>query len=239
MADEQFSELLPEPAPKDFFRVCVADDEPVARRLLGAVLEAAGYTNRTEVERGDAAIELLAREPVHLMLLDKNMPGADGLEVLRRGRELRPGCEFILITAFSSVESAIEAIDLGAYSYIKKPFADADVVVKRVEGALDRVRVRLENEVLLDRLRMLLGALERLEAGRGGEPSEPDEELLARVGAAAGRLRLLAERLERLRRRAKGSARELIGELGQEMDGVARLLANGEQPAPSDEQGPP
>jgi len=226
MADESLKGLLPEPPPRGFYRILIADDEPVARHLLGAVLKAAGFTNLEEVEDGTAALKRLEVEDIHLVLLDKNMPGADGLEVLRKGRTLRAACEFIVITAYGSLESAIEAIDLGAYSYIKKPFAEADVVIGRVKGALERVQMRLENEMLLDKLRIVLAEVEFIQASQQPrtERFEALNDLRTQVEEAVKRLKLLSERMVGLRQRARGSAVQVFDKLEREMAGVASLL---------------
>jgi len=236
MVADSVKGLLPEPPPRAFYRILIADDEPVARHLLGAVLKAAGYTNLEEAEDGSSALKRLEAEDIHLVLLDKNMPGADGLEVLRRGRAVRTACEFIVITAYGSLESAIEAIDLGAYSYIKKPFAEADVVIRRVDGALERVRMRLENEMLLERLRLVLAELKSLEATQAPRTQHLDALAGVRpqVEEALKRLKLLSERMVGLRQRARGSAVQVFEKLGQEMAGVANLLGDAGKETPGD-----
>ncbi len=237
MENSSLKGLLPEPPPREFYRILIADDEPVARHLLGAVLKAAGYTNLEEVEDGAAALKRLAVEDIHLVLLDKNMPGADGLEVLRKGRTMRSACEFIVITAYGSLESAIEAIDLGAYSYIKKPFAEADVVIRRVTGALERVQMRLENEMLLDKLRLVLAELE--EKAAGGQPRTQQfgevTGVRPRVDEALKRVKMLSERMIGLRQRARGSAVQVFDKLEREMAGVASLLGEDDQKKPGDD----
>lgn len=239
MAADSMHSLVPEPPPREFYRILIADDEPVARHLLGAVLKAAGYTNLEEVEDGTAALKRLEIDDIHLVLVDKNMPGADGLEVLRQGRAMRSACEFIVITAYGSLESAIEAIDLGAYSYIKKPFAETDVVIRRVAGALARVQMRLENEMLLDKLRMVLAELESVSAAQ--EPRTQRIEGLTgvrpQVEEALTRLKLLSERMVGLRQRARGSAVQVFDKLEREMAGVASLLSDDGKKKPGEDGG--
>ncbi|HUU00922.1 MAG TPA: response regulator [Myxococcota bacterium] len=165
MVEELSAEdFIPERPPNDFFRMLVVDDERVSRSLLRSILQAHGYSQIDEAESGEAALELLSTDEYHIVLVDKNMPGLDGLEVLKRGKAQRPGCEFIMITAYGSMETAIQAMDMGAFSYVTKPFADVEFIARRVEGALDRVITRQLNEILIDRLRMVVSELDRVNA---------------------------------------------------------------------------
>lgn len=102
-------------------RILVVDDEEVVCRFLENLLVAAGH----QVEvcfSGQDAVTKLRRRPYDLVITDLRMPGVDGVEVLRKAKELHPGCEVIIITAYASVKSAVEVMKLGAYDYISKPF---------------------------------------------------------------------------------------------------------------------
>jgi DNA-binding NtrC family response regulator len=231
MAEELSAEdFIPERPPNDFFHLLVVDDEPVARNLLRSILQAHGYTQIDEAESGEAALESLASNEYHIVLLDKNMPGLDGLEVLERGKAQRPGCEFIMITAYGSMETAIRAMDMGAFSYVTKPFAEVEIIARRVEGALQRVITRYQNEILIDRLRMVVSELDRanaeLEKLRNGEdkPADRESELIGRVADAVARLRKLAAGLDLLKKSASGKAAEYIAGLGKGVSAVADML---------------
>lgn len=219
---------------RDFFHILVVDDEPVARNLLRSILQMKEYDNIDDADSGPAALQALSRQEYHIVLLDKNMPGMDGIEVLKQARPRWPQTEFIMITAYGSMETAIEAMDLGAYSYVTKPFADVEIIARRVAGALERVSIRRENQVLLDRLRMVLSDLEQAESElsrlRRAAGAQADGEIaqINRVRSAVETLRKLAEGLARLSERAKGSASELIGKMGKAVDQVANLLDEGE-----------
>jgi DNA-binding response OmpR family regulator len=223
----------PERPPKDFFHFLVVDDEPVARNLLRSILNAQGYDTVDEVASGEAALIALSRQEYHLILLDKNMPGTDGLEVLRQGRELRPGAEFIMITAYGSMESAIQAMDLGAFSYLTKPLSDFQVINVRVEAALDRVWTRLENALLVDRLRMVVSELTQaendLEQERRGKTLTGSSQIL-RIREAIERLKKLSALMERFRARIDGPTATVIQNLGAETDRVAELLKQEDPP---------
>jgi DNA-binding NtrC family response regulator len=216
--DDQKEFELEKPS-KDFFNVLIADDEPVARNLLRSILQMKDYGNIDDADSGRAALDALSKKEYHVVLLDKNMPGLDGIEVLKQAKPRWPHTEFIMITAYGSMETAIEAMDLGAYSYVTKPFSDVEVIARRVQGALERVSIRRENAILLDRLRMVLSDLERAES----ELAKMDV-----VRDAVARLRGLAEGLAKLAERAKGAAANVIGKMGEEAAKVADLLGGGQ-----------
>ncbi|MBN2497650.1 MAG: response regulator [Deltaproteobacteria bacterium] len=217
--------------PKDFFRILLVDDEPVARHLLRAILGESGYTEILEAGNGQAALDALKREKVHLALVDKNMPGMGGLEVLKQGREINPDTQFILITAYGSMESAIQAMDMGAFSYLTKPFSEIETIVARVERALELAGLRSENAALLERMRSLMSGQETPGAEPPGQKPDEDEEqpdvdpqLAGKVHEAAERLRRLSAKLSDLRTKASGSTADFIGRMGEEVAGVAELL---------------
>jgi CheY-like chemotaxis protein len=102
-------------------RVLVVDDEEPVRRMMRLTLEAAGH-GTGEAEDGEKGIELYRGEgPWDAVLLDQRMPGLDGLETLRRLREGDPGVCVIMITAYASVELAVDAMKLGARDFVRKP----------------------------------------------------------------------------------------------------------------------
>lgn len=102
-------------------RVLVVDDEPGMRDLLSRVLGDAGHVV-SAVESGEEALVLLAREAVDVLVVDKNLPGIDGLSVLKLVRASQPALRAIMITAYPSEESDARARALGVVAYIVKPF---------------------------------------------------------------------------------------------------------------------
>jgi two-component system, NtrC family, response regulator HydG len=114
--------------------VLVVDDRPNMLRLLQKVLKRDARV--LTAPGGREAVRLLAREPVAVVLADLRMPDMDGLEVLRECKRLRPDAEFILMTAYASVPTAVEALRAGAYDYLTKPFdpETARAVVLRALG---------------------------------------------------------------------------------------------------------
>jgi DNA-binding NtrC family response regulator len=122
--------------------VLIVDDEKNIRLTLTGALEAMELDTDTAVN-GEEALAKLAEKPFGLILLDLRMPGMDGMEVLRRVRQTRPDIKVIIITAYGTVESAVEAMKLGAVDFIQKPFAPKEIraLVKKV---LDRDALRAE-----------------------------------------------------------------------------------------------
>ena len=112
----------------------IVDDELSMRELLELVFTEDGYTVATAESIGQA-VHVLAEQPVHLVISDMRLTDGNGLELLQHIRERYPETLFVLITAFASADSAIDALKFGAYDYITKPF-DIDDLKKIVQNAL-------------------------------------------------------------------------------------------------------
>ena len=123
-------------------RILVVDDEKLIRWSLRKNLAGAGY-DVLEAEDGERALAVLAEDGADLILLDIRLPGSDGLEVLARVVEEHPEIPVILMTAYSSVEGAVDAMNRGAYSYLVKPFNHNEVLLLAAK-ALDTTRLRRE-----------------------------------------------------------------------------------------------
>ncbi len=113
--------------------VLVVDDEVLIRKSLGKVLRAKGYAVEV-ASHGAEGLEKAAEVKPHVMILDMRLPDTDGLSVLRRVREMDPLLQVIVITAFGDVQSAVDAMKLGACDYLRKPYEMEDIVMA-VEGA--------------------------------------------------------------------------------------------------------
>jgi heterodisulfide reductase subunit A len=112
------------------FRFLIVDDELVVRDSLKEWLEDEGFQVDT-AESGTEALEKLNQQSFHMMLLDIKMPGMDGVEVLKRAREINPELPVVMMTAYATVETAVEAMKIGAKDYLMKPF-DPDSLVPMV-----------------------------------------------------------------------------------------------------------
>lgn len=124
-----------EPAEMDIkIRVLVVDDEPTSREVIRLGLENQNCETMTAHDAA-SAIALLSEQQFHAVVTDKNMPGTEhategGLDVIKFAKEANPACAVIMVTAFSTVDSAIEAMRLGAFDYLSKPVRPQDIKKK-------------------------------------------------------------------------------------------------------------
>jgi DNA-binding NtrC family response regulator len=132
-------------------RILVVDDEEQMRDLLVKVLERKGY-QVSVCGNGVDALAFLEREPADLVVTDVRMPGLSGMEALRAIKELNPDIVVIIMTAFGSIDQAVQAVKEGAYDYINKPFK-IDEMLLTIEKALDERRLRHEVSSLRQELR--------------------------------------------------------------------------------------
>ncbi len=123
-------------------RILIVDDEAFIRENLERILEEDGYRPYS-TDNGDDAVKEVGEEEIDLVLLDLNLGAKSGLDVLRAMREADPDVLVIIITGYGTVESAVEALKLGAYDYIKKPFK-ADAIRLIVRLALETQQLRRE-----------------------------------------------------------------------------------------------
>jgi len=126
--------------------ILIVDDEKNIRLTLSQALETLGAEIDTAANGEEALAKLKGRE-FGLILLDIRMPGMDGMEVLRRVREIRPDIRIIMITAYGTIESAVEALKLGAVDFLQKPF-DPEEIRELVSRVMDRDR--LDEHKLID-----------------------------------------------------------------------------------------
>src|SRR6266700_2803820 len=129
-------------------RILIADDHDAIRRGLVRGLTEAGH-DVEEASNGNAAIERLHENYFDVVLSDLKMGGSDGMDVLRTTRALHPTTAVILMTAFGTVNTAVEAMKIGAFDYVQKPFEIEEMEVK-IEKALEVKRLKNEIEYLRD-----------------------------------------------------------------------------------------
>ncbi|GAG09153.1 unnamed protein product, partial [marine sediment metagenome] len=123
-------------------RVLIVEDEKLIRWSLHQKFEARGY-QVTDAETGQEGLEALDADIYDLIMLDYKLPDMTGLDVLRKLRETDSDVVVIMMTAFSSIESAVDAIKLGAYDYVAKPF-DMDQLLRTADKALETTKLRRE-----------------------------------------------------------------------------------------------
>ena len=125
-------------------RVLIIDDEEIVRLSCQRILVPEGY----EVKSAGSAVEglaILADGPVDVVLTDLKMPDTDGIEVLKRIKEEWPDTEVIMITGYQTINTAVQAIKLGAFDYIEKPFVPNDIV-EAIEKALTNKREKRQDQ---------------------------------------------------------------------------------------------
>jgi len=149
-------------------RVLVVDDERTTRMTLTDILRLEGYEVEA-VPHGEQALQKLEETTYDVMLLDLIMPGIGGLEVLARVDEMQLDIEIVLLTAHSSVESAVAALRHGAVDYLIKP-ARPEEIVQAVDKALQRRQRRLRQHHLLEQLER---SVRQLKAERGEAEASP------------------------------------------------------------------
>ncbi len=164
--------------------VLVVDDDPDVRELLEEFFREMEFVVATAKD-GRAAISAVEREPHRywLVITDIVMPGADGLAVLRAVKTASPSVQVVIMTGYASLDTAIEAVRLGAADYLPKPFTlgQIEVMVRRL---MERLHLESQNREMADTIRV----------NRVGD----DDRLVSRmdsIGVRLGRLEKLIERL--------------------------------------------
>ena len=127
-------------------RIVVCDDQELIRDSLATILSREGHEVAAAGD-GPQALARLASGKVDLLITDLKMPKMSGLELLAEAKKLRPDIPVVLMTAFATVQTAVEAMKLGAYDYIQKPF-EGDEIKMLVERTLEHSRLKQENAVL-------------------------------------------------------------------------------------------
>jgi DNA-binding NtrC family response regulator len=130
--------------------ILVVDDEKDICRALNIILSKEGYAV-TEAYNGEQAVEFIRKQTFDIIMTDIKMEKMDGFEVLKQARALSPGTSVIMMTAFASVGSAVEAMRSGAADYITKPFINDDIrlTIKRI---VESRELRMENQILRQEL---------------------------------------------------------------------------------------
>lgn len=190
-------------------RVLIVEDEKLIRWSLRQKLEARGF-HVTEADSGKVAFAALTDQVFDLIFLDYKLPDTTGLDILRKIRETDADAVVLLMTAYSSIESAVDAIKLGAYDYITKPF-DMESVLRIADKALETTKLRREVRELRKHLEHEYG-LERI----------------------IGRDACMLELFETIRQVAKSGASTVFlrGDSGTGKDLVARVIHYNSDRAP-------
>jgi two-component system response regulator HydG len=149
------SSRLSRELPRKNVRILVVDDQRNMRTTLSMLLRGAGY-DVDEAADGNQATEMGAAEAYNVVLTDLRLGTPDGMEVLRAIKEAQPQTEVIVMTAYGTIESAVEAMRLGAFDYLQKPFSEPELLLK-VEKALESGKLRGQVEAFAQEFREKYG----------------------------------------------------------------------------------
>ena len=183
-------------------RILIVDDEPNAREALRTILTEEGFDVR-EAADGEAALAMLPEFAPDVVLTDVRMPKMDGITLVKRAREAGLGAHFIMMTAFASIEKAVEAMRAGAENFIVKP-VDVDAVLVILEKVLEKRQLVKDTLLLRERIRDRF----RFPAIIGESPElQAVFDVVKRVAASKATLLLLGE---------SGTGKELVAQATHE-----------------------
>jgi two-component system response regulator HydG len=182
--------------PLSSFSILVVDDDRAGLESVRLVLEREGF-RVLGAESGREALELLRAERVHLVLTDLMMPGMDGVDLMKAVRQVAPGTDVILMTAYGTIEKAVEAIQLGASDFLTKPLKRF-MILRAVNKVAERQSLLVENQQLRKRLEELSRDREII-----GNSSQMRQllDLVRQVGPTSGRVLIQGE---------SGTGKELV-----------------------------
>jgi two-component system response regulator HydG len=169
-------------------RVLVIDDDPGVRESMSRMLKTAGYTVQVAAS-GEEGFELARTDAFDVILSDMRMPGLSGIDVLRKLRDVGVDASFIIMTGFGTVDTAVEAMKLGAVDFVQKPFF-RDELLMRVRSAAERRQLARQVD-LLQRQIVPTGSLDALV---GESPAmQRVKEMIRRAGPAPGTVLITGE----------------------------------------------
>ena len=191
-------------------RILVAEDEANLRLVLQKELERHGYRVQVAPD-GEAALRKLEESNVDVLLCDINMPRMNGMELLRRVHERPNPPEVIMLTGQATVETAVEAMKLGAYDYLTKPYSITELDV-RVQQAAEKRRLRVDNQRLREQLARQSALPEIVSVSEAMRESvrlvsrvAPSDTSVLITGESGTGKELIAQAIHRLSSRAQGS----------------------------------
>jgi two-component system NtrC family response regulator len=182
-------------------KVMVVDDEDVVRSFLQRILEETGYDVITAAN-GEEALDNMSRLNIGVVFLDVKMPGMSGMEVLAKLTADWPGACVIMATAVVDAQTAVEAMKMGAYDYITKPFSRDDVILK-LRRAVEKRDFQLRNERFLVELQQSV--------------KEQSERMQSQFNELVSSLAREHKLLHELAKRYPKSGKELISKLPREL----------------------
>lgn len=189
------------------FRILVADDDDIVRDVITTLLSRDGFSV-TSVSDGLEAINLLRIKDIHLVISDLMMPGADGIEVLKYAVRSNPDIAVVILTAYGTLDTTLEAIQAGAYDYLTKPFKAQEISIL-AERAYQRAQLIDDNRELKKNLRDTYRDLELLKNIATSNNPEVTSSWLERIEKLKTMNVLLSQEADVLKERlVKGYAQE-------------------------------
>jgi DNA-binding NtrC family response regulator len=177
-------------------RVLVVDDDLSSRQLCVEVLQSLGYQT-SSVDSPTPALSILENGEIDIVLSDVHMPDGNGIDLLRTIKANYPGIDVLVMTGFGSIPEAVEAVKLGAYDYVTKPFALEDFR-RRLERLVEKQRLAAENRLLREKLKAERGFAEFVGTS---EPMQKVYELILKVADKRHPVLILGE---------SGTGKELV-----------------------------
>ena len=191
---------------KKDFKILVADDDEIARDVIRSLLSKEEYPVVTAKD-GLEAIRVLRLEGINLVITDLRMPGADGIEVLKYAVRKNPDIAVVIITAYGTLDTAIEAIKEGAYDYMTKPYKVQEILAL-AEKAFKRELLIQENKELIQHLRDTYRDIEVIKTIAGSKNPEITTSWIERIERLKGMNVLTTDEVEILKERlVKGYGR--------------------------------
>jgi two-component system, NtrC family, response regulator AtoC len=191
---------------KKDFKILVADDDEIARDVISSLLSKEEYPVVTAKD-GIEAIRILRLEGINLVITDLRMPGADGIEVLKYAVRKNPDIAVVIITAYGTLDTAIEAIKEGAYDYMTKPYKVQEILAL-AEKAFKRELLIQENRELIQHLRDTYRDIEVIKTIAGSKNPEITTSWIERIERLKGMNVLTTDEVEILKERlVKGYGR--------------------------------
>jgi two-component system response regulator HydG len=170
-------------------RILVIDDDQGVRDSMARMLRGAGYAVETAAS-GEDGLALAKGNAFDVILSDMRMPGISGLDVLKKLRDQRVDAAFIVMTGFGTVDSAVEAMKLGAVDFVQKPFF-RDELLMRVKSVADRRQLARQVDLLQRQVRPAVPSLDALIGD--SEPMQRVKDLIVRAAAAPGTVLITGE----------------------------------------------
>jgi len=144
-------------------RILVVDDQALFLRMMSNILADCGY-DVTEAASAVEAIDFYLQKPFPLVITDIEMPGMNGIELVQALKHINDNTEIVVMNSYASLDTALAAMRAGAYDYLIKPFKDIEVICNTAHRALEKVKLRKQNQNLIEALKQHNRALETANA---------------------------------------------------------------------------